>query len=137
MLVHSPLVGAMDSADLYRVNSLRINSSSMWRDSGSDVFSQSYRSEEDEEAAMWAALEKLPTYYRLRKGVLTAAEGNVKEVDVKKLGYKEKKILLDRLVRVAEEDNESFLLKLKNRIELYDLGLFLSPQLILQLFVQI
>eukprot|EP00268_Persea_americana_P030001 TRINITY_DN2901_c0_g1_i1.p1 TRINITY_DN2901_c0_g1~~TRINITY_DN2901_c0_g1_i1.p1 ORF type:complete len:1438 (-),score=266.02 TRINITY_DN2901_c0_g1_i1:200-4513(-) len=107
----------MDSADLYRVSSLRINSNSIWRDTGVDIFSQSYRSEDDEEAATWAALEKLPTYDRLRKGVLTAAEGNLKEVDVKKLGYQEKKILLDRLVKVAEEDNENFLLKLKNRIQ--------------------
>lgn len=115
----------MESADLYRVSSLRINSNSIWRDTGVDVFSQSYRSEDDEEAATWAALEKLPTYDRLRKGVLTAAEGNLKEVDVKKLGYQEKKILLDRLVKVAEDDNEKFLLKLKNRIQQYDYDLFL------------
>ncbi|XXG64025.1 hypothetical protein AAC387_Pa05g2088 [Persea americana] len=106
----------MESADLYRVSSLRKNSNSIWRDTGVDIFSESHRSEDDEEAATWAALEKLPTYDRLRKGVLTAAEGNLNEVDVKKLRYQEKKILLDRLVKVAEDDNENFLLKLKNRI---------------------
>ncbi|XXG63718.1 hypothetical protein AAC387_Pa05g1841 [Persea americana] len=107
----------MESADLYTVSSLRRNSSSIWRNTSADVFSQSYRVEDDEAALKWAALEKLPTFDRLRKGILAGVSGSQREVDIEDLGYEEKKILLDRLIRVAEEDNEKFLLKLKNRID--------------------
>ncbi|XP_077211790.1 pleiotropic drug resistance protein TUR2-like isoform X2 [Tasmannia lanceolata] len=108
----------MNTTDLYRVGSLHRNASSMWRNAGvDDVFSRSSRDEDDEEALKWAALEKLPTYDRIRKGILTSLEGEHKEVDIQDLGFKEKKTLLDRLVRTAEEDNEKFLLKLKNRMD--------------------
>ncbi|XXG63704.1 hypothetical protein AAC387_Pa05g1829 [Persea americana] len=107
----------MDSAGLYRVSSLRRNSSSIWRNGTDDVFSRSNHMENDEEALRWATLEKLPTYDRLRKGILTGPEGERMEVDIESLGYQEKKILLDRLIKIAEEDNEKFLLKLKNRID--------------------
>lgn len=92
--------------------------SSAWR-SGStrDVFSRSSREEDDEEALKWAALEKLPTYSRMRKGILTGAAGERMEIDIENLGFQERKNLMERLVRVAEEDNEKFLRKLKNRLD--------------------
>lgn len=92
---------------------------SAWRSAStrSDVFSTSSRDEDDEEALKWAALEKLPTYDRVRKGILTEPTGQKTEVDVEGLGPVEKKKLVERLVRVAEEDNEKFLLKLKNRLD--------------------
>ncbi|KAJ7962916.1 Pleiotropic drug resistance ABC transporter [Quillaja saponaria] len=108
----------MDGSDIYRAsNSLRANSSSLWRNSGAEVFSRSSREEDDEEALKWAALERLPTYNRLKKGLLAASHGPTNEVDVTDLGLQERKKLLERLVRVAEEDNEKFLLKLKERID--------------------
>ncbi|XP_040969346.1 pleiotropic drug resistance protein 1 isoform X1 [Gossypium hirsutum] len=100
-----------------RAGSLRAGSSSIWRNSAVDVFSRSSRDEDDEEALKWAALEKLPTVARLRKGILTGSQGGANEVDVDNLGWQEKRTLLERLVKVAEEDNERFLLKLKNRID--------------------
>lgn len=81
------------------------------------AFSQSSRDEDDEEALKWAALEKLPTFDRLRKGILVGSRGESDEVDVADLGFQEKKKLMDRLVRTTEEDNEKFLLKFKNRID--------------------
>ncbi|XP_031270302.1 pleiotropic drug resistance protein 1-like [Pistacia vera] len=39
------------------------------------------------------------------------------EIDIHKLGFHEKQQLIDRLVKIAETDNEQFLLKLKNRID--------------------
>ncbi|XP_058004743.1 pleiotropic drug resistance protein 1-like isoform X2 [Hevea brasiliensis] len=75
------------------------------------------REEDDEEALKWAALERLPTYSRLKKGILTTSEGGATEVNVQNLGPKERQYLLENLVKVAEEDNEKFLLKLKNRID--------------------
>lgn len=106
----------MEFGDTIRAGSMRLNSSSIWR-RGDDIFSRSSRDEDDEEALKWAALEKLPTYDRVRRGILTSAAGERKEVDVNNLGLQERTHLLDRLVRVAEEDNEKFLLKLKDRID--------------------
>ncbi|XP_048234095.1 pleiotropic drug resistance protein 1-like [Ricinus communis] len=110
----------MEGGDLYRASSsLRRGGSSIWTNNTiPEVFSRSSREEDDEEALKWAALERLPTYDRLRKGILsTASRSGANEIDVGSLGFHERKLLLERLVRVAEENNEEFLLKLKNRID--------------------
>ncbi|XP_022857343.1 pleiotropic drug resistance protein 1-like isoform X2 [Olea europaea var. sylvestris] len=118
----------MEPGDLYKASSslrvgskhmgsLRANGSSIWRNTGIEVFSRSSRDEDDEEALKWAALEKLPTFDRLRKGLLFGSKGAANEVDVQNLGFQDKRNLLDRLVNVVDEDNEKFLLKLRNRID--------------------
>ncbi|KAG5055430.1 hypothetical protein JHK85_007940 [Glycine max] len=71
--------------------SFRIGNSSIWRHSDANIFSISFHQEDDEEDLKWAAIQKLPTVARLRKALLTSSEG--------------------------EEDNEKFLLKLKERID--------------------
>jgi hypothetical protein len=53
----------------------------------------------------------------MRKGILTGAAAGVEEVDIQGLGMQERKNLIERLVRTAEEDNERFLLKLRDRME--------------------
>ncbi|XVE88990.1 hypothetical protein DITRI_Ditri19aG0114000 [Diplodiscus trichospermus] len=112
----------MEGGDIYKASSslrrsLRAGSSSIWRNNGVEVFSRSSRHEDDEEALKWAALEKLPTVARLRKGILTSSQGGANEIDIYDLGWQERRTLLERLVKVAEEDNEKFLLKLKNRVD--------------------
>lgn len=72
--------------------------------------------EDDEEALKWQAIERLPTYSRMRKSIFVDSQGKSSEVDIKNLSLTERKSLLERLVKVAEEDNEKFLLKLKERI---------------------
>jgi len=96
-------------------SSLRV-SSSIRRDA-SDIFSPSSFEEDDEEALKWAALDKLPTYNRLKKGLLITSNGEVNEIDVTDMGTQRRKEVLERLVRDAEEDNEKFLLKLRERID--------------------
>lgn len=109
--------------DIYRAgHSLKANSrnslSLSRRSNGMEVFSRSSRDENDEEALRWAALEKLPTFNRLRKGLLFGAAGEgASEIDIPNIGFQDKQNLLERLVKVAEEDNEKFLLKLRNRID--------------------
>jgi hypothetical protein len=107
----------MESNEVSRVDSLRRSTSSsnsnIWRNNSMDVFSKSER-EDDEEALKWASIERLPTYLRIRRSIL-----NNEEVDIKKLGLTERKVLLERLVKIAEDDNEKFLLKLKERMERY------------------
>ncbi|KAF3447187.1 hypothetical protein FNV43_RR12367 [Rhamnella rubrinervis] len=107
----------MDGGDFFRVGSARLSSSNVWRNSTIEVFSQSSRNEDDEEALKWAALERLPTYMRVKRGLLTEAEGQSREVDIEEIGVLERKNVLERLVKIAEEDNEKFLKKLKNRID--------------------
>ncbi|KAL7099781.1 hypothetical protein ACP275_09G107200 [Erythranthe tilingii] len=104
-------------------SSFRANSSSFWRNNGLEIFSNSTRQqdeEEDEEALKLAALEKLSTYDRLKKGLLlvgASRSGATSEVDARKLGFQERKDLLDRLIKDVDEDNEKFLSKLRNRID--------------------
>ncbi|KAI6680126.1 hypothetical protein NL676_034007 [Syzygium grande] len=107
----------MDTGDAFRISSARLSSSNIWRNSGKEIFSRSSRDEDDEEALKWAALEKLPTCLRIRRGILAEEEGQIREVDIKNLGSIERRNLLERLLNTAEEDNEKFLLKLKKRIE--------------------
>ncbi|KAL8123013.1 hypothetical protein AgCh_011114 [Apium graveolens] len=122
----------MDGSNLYNLSnsirnsrsrreglgSLRANSSAVWRNSGRDVFAKSSRVEDDEEALKWASLEKLPTFDRLRKGLLFGSQGvGASEVDVYDLGYTERKKILDRLLNVVDEDNEKLLTKLRERVD--------------------
>ncbi|XP_019264835.1 PREDICTED: pleiotropic drug resistance protein 1-like isoform X2 [Nicotiana attenuata] len=105
-------------SDLRGSLSLRVNSTnSIWRNNDVEIFSCSSRDEDDEEALKWAALEKLPTFDRLRKGLLFGSQGAAAEVDIHDLGCQERRNLLERLVKIADEDNEKFLLKLRQRID--------------------
>ncbi|KAL5976778.1 hypothetical protein ACLOJK_021111 [Asimina triloba] len=97
-----------------------------------DVFSRSAGSrrslggiDDDEEALRWAALEKLPTYDRLRTSIFKSyieSENQQsrlvhKEVDVRKLNVEDRQAFIEQIFKVAEEDNEKFLRKFRNRIE--------------------
>lgn len=107
------------AGDILRGSSLQLNGSSIWRNNTIDVFSKSSRHdyEDDEEALKWAAIERLPTFIRIKRGLFTEYEGQVREVDIEKLGMLERQNILERLVKVAEDDNERFLTKLKNRMD--------------------
>ncbi|XP_043694952.1 pleiotropic drug resistance protein 1-like isoform X2 [Telopea speciosissima] len=109
------------SRSISRSNSRGINrvdsyGSFFRRDSASDIFRRSSRAREDddEEALKWAAIQKLPTWNRMRKGILLGGEDGVttKEIDIDCLGPEERKILIERL----EVENDKFFLRLRNRI---------------------
>ncbi|KAJ0238477.1 ABC-transporter N-terminal domain-containing protein [Hirschfeldia incana] len=67
----------------------------------------------DEEALTWAALEKLPTFARLRTTIIQPHE----LVDVTKLGVSDRQKFIDSVFKVTEEDNKKFLKKFRNRID--------------------
>lgn len=90
----------------YRANS-NVTSYSIARSTSQD---------DDEVALKWTALERLPTYERARKGILHGITGDMKEIDLQKLGFEERKDLLERLVRDVN-NNEEFLKRLKSRID--------------------
>lgn len=80
----------------------------------------------DEEALRWANIERLPTYDRARTSVIKSLVQDHdndeaflahKEVNVKNLDVKDKQEFIERNFRVAEEDNERFLRKLRARID--------------------
>ncbi|CAB4303033.1 unnamed protein product [Prunus armeniaca] len=89
------------------------------------------RIDEDEEALIWAAIEKLPTYNRLRTSIIKSfvetddddAQGNKtnkvvhKEVDVLKLNITDRQTFIDTTFKIAEEDNERFLKMIRSRID--------------------
>jgi hypothetical protein len=109
----------MDPAgEIQKVASMRLGGSrSLWRRGDDD----------DEDALLWAALERLPTHDRVRRAIVPIGLGGdeaapawgkgVVDVDVLSLGPSQRRALLERLVRVADEDNERFLLKFKDRID--------------------
>ncbi|PRQ25661.1 putative monosaccharide-transporting ATPase [Rosa chinensis] len=108
------------SCDLENVGHSFHQSGSFWTDNGRAVFSTSSvgeDNEDDEEALKWEALQRLPTFTRLKKGLLTSPQGPAIEVDLHHLELQERKGLIERLVGVVEEDHENFLLRFKNRID--------------------
>ncbi|XP_023516989.1 ABC transporter G family member 38-like [Cucurbita pepo subsp. pepo] len=77
----------------------------------------SFRKDDAQGAALgWDSLQRLPTYQRARIALLHGVTGDLKEIDLQKLDVQETKELLNRVVR-NPEDNEEYLLKLKNRID--------------------
>ncbi|KAF8397869.1 hypothetical protein HHK36_016794 [Tetracentron sinense] len=85
-----------------------------------DVFQRSGR-QDDEEELRWAAIERLPTYDRMRKGILNQVLDNGRivrnEVDVTNLGVQDKKQLMESILKVVEDDNEKLLHRLRDRTD--------------------
>lgn len=91
-----------------------------------DVFQRNStrRQEVDEEEELrWAAIERLPTYDRVRKGMLQQVMSNGRvvrqEMDVTNLGSQDKKQLMESILKVVEDDNERFLQRLRARTDRY------------------
>uniref|UniRef100_A0A453KMS5 ABC transporter domain-containing protein n=1 Tax=Aegilops tauschii subsp. strangulata TaxID=200361 RepID=A0A453KMS5_AEGTS len=105
-----------DAGEIHAFGRSLRRESSVWSRGGEELFSRSSRDEDDEEALRWAALEKLPTYDRARTAVLAMPEGELKEVNVEKLGAQEKHALLQRIAWVGD-DHERFLSKFKDRVD--------------------
>ncbi|XP_062194077.1 ABC transporter G family member 53 isoform X2 [Phragmites australis] len=106
-----------DAGEIHAFGSSLRREGSVWSAASNNVFSQSLsRGEDDEEALRWAALEKLPTYDRARTTVLAMPEGELREVNVQKLGAEERHALLQRLAWVGD-DHQRFLSKFKDRVD--------------------
>lgn len=124
-LAGDDLARSMSSRRSWAASSRRSYTSASFREVWQpppEVFNRSSR-QDDEEELRWAAIERLPTYDRLRKGVLTQVLDNGRivhdEVDVTKLGIQDKKQLMDSMLKVVEDDNEKFLRRLRDRTDRY------------------
>ncbi|XP_057852139.1 pleiotropic drug resistance protein 1-like [Cryptomeria japonica] len=100
--------------------SLRSGSTRMFGRSGSVFGSQHQQKEDEEEALKWAAIERLPTYDRIRTSLLKQSEGTdelLHQVDVRNMALGTRRKLIDRLVKAADQDNGPFLHKLRERFD--------------------
>nr|WDA53445.1 abc transporter g family member 31 [Erycina pusilla] len=84
--------------------------------------SSSYRecAEEEEEALRWAALERLPTFARIRRGLIRREAGDFSEVDVSNLTSCERTALIDRLLGDFG-DPEQFFRRIRQRFDAVNL----------------
>ncbi|XP_059632028.1 pleiotropic drug resistance protein 3-like [Cornus florida] len=81
--------------------------------------------EEDEVELQWAAIEKLPTFKRLRTSLLDSNHdngsrtelGEKRMVDVTKLGPLERHLFIDKLIKHIENDNLQLLQRMRERID--------------------
>uniref|UniRef100_A0A5B7ABS0 Putative pleiotropic drug resistance protein 2-like n=1 Tax=Davidia involucrata TaxID=16924 RepID=A0A5B7ABS0_DAVIN len=116
-LAGDDLARASSSRGSWRSQSIR----DVWQGQ-QDVFQRSSRQvQNDEEELKWAAIERLPTYDRMRTGILRQVMSNGRvvhdEIDVTKLGTQDKKQLMESILKVVEDDNERFLQRLRNRTD--------------------
>ncbi|PSS03109.1 Pleiotropic drug resistance protein [Actinidia chinensis var. chinensis] len=78
---------------------------------------------DDEYALQWAAIERLPTYDRLRSSLFDENDNGKVDVqgkrviDVTKLGAPERHMFIDKLIKHIENDNLRLLQKLRKRID--------------------
>ncbi|XP_049933597.1 pleiotropic drug resistance protein 3-like isoform X2 [Nymphaea colorata] len=83
----------------------------------------SARTDEEDEELYWAAIERLPTFDRLRTSVFDAGNGNDGEaqqkrlVDVTELGAMERHLFIEKLIKDIAEDNKKLLWKLRERLD--------------------
>ncbi|KAL6979806.1 hypothetical protein U1Q18_021462 [Sarracenia purpurea var. burkii] len=87
--------------------------------------------EEDEEVELqWAAIERLPTFRRLRTSLFenssngdddgnrsTECEGKRVATNVTKLSSLQRRLFINKMIKNIEKDNLRFLQKLKDRID--------------------
>lgn len=78
----------------------------------------------DEEIVLqWAAIERLPTFERMRSALVDENGGNKADakrkqvIDVTKLGVLERQMFIEKLIRHVEHDNLRLLRKIRKRID--------------------
>ncbi|XP_019439503.1 PREDICTED: ABC transporter G family member 32 [Lupinus angustifolius] len=77
--------------------------------------------DDDEEALRWAALERLPTYKRARRGIFKNLTGDANEIDVTDLQVQDQKLLIQRLVHSVDDDPNTFFHRMRSRFDAVDL----------------
>ncbi|KAJ0079524.1 hypothetical protein Patl1_23908 [Pistacia atlantica] len=70
-----------------------------------------------EYALQWAAIERLPTFERLKSSLFETDGEGKRVVDVTKLGTLQKHIFIEKLIKNTEHDNLQLLKKIRKRID--------------------
>ncbi|KAI7742385.1 hypothetical protein M8C21_015295, partial [Ambrosia artemisiifolia] len=84
---------------------------------GGDAFEKS-SVQEDEDELRLAAIERLPTYERSRRDVLNQShdDGRIRRSEISSDDHPDKKESIASVLEVIKEDHESFLLRIRERI---------------------
>ncbi|XP_073306955.1 pleiotropic drug resistance protein 3-like isoform X1 [Primulina huaijiensis] len=104
------------------------------RDSSDAPFQplDSSRKEDEEFELQWAAIERLPTFQRLRTSVFDISQETTKTdaeiegkriVNVAKLGALERRLFVQKLIKNVEKDNLRLLKRIRERIDRVDVKL--------------
>lgn len=78
---------------------------------------------DEENMLAWAAIERLPTFDRLRSSIFEEINGNDANVktkrvtDVTKLGAVERHVFIEKMIKHIEHDNLQLLHKIRKRID--------------------
>lgn len=116
------------------IESLRFELEELGRSIRSSSFRHSSRAssmrdndeDDDEVDLQWAAVERLPTWDRLRSSLFDPSaeeeggehgRGKKRVVDVRKIGAIQRRLLIDKLIKHIEIDNRRLLQKLRERID--------------------
>ncbi|XP_057870080.2 ABC transporter G family member 35 [Cryptomeria japonica] len=96
--------------------------SSIFSQASSSRFNEGEDAIDDEEALHWAAIERLPTYDKIRASILKDYDEdgivtNRHIVDVRHLKPLQRHLLIEKLIKDIEKDNEKLLKKLRKRID--------------------
>ncbi|GKV23290.1 hypothetical protein SLEP1_g33037 [Rubroshorea leprosula] len=89
-------------------------------DASAAASSFSMKEDNNEVELQWAAIERLPTFRRIRSSLFPSDGKEERErevIDVTKLGAPERQVFIERLITRVEEDNLRLLKKLKERME--------------------
>ncbi|KAK2973178.1 hypothetical protein RJ640_009808 [Escallonia rubra] len=82
----------------------------------------------DEFTLLWAEIERLPTFERIRSSLFDDTDGDrlgkgKRVIDVTKLGALEQHLLIEKLIKHIENDNLRLLQKLRKRIDMVGMEL--------------
>ncbi|KAL6970177.1 drug-responsive transcription factor pdr3 [Sarracenia purpurea var. burkii] len=86
---------------------------------GSDWDSVPEGNTNEEDELKWAAIQRLPTFRRLRTSLFDSGnlEGKRVMTDVTKLPALERHLFIEKMIKNIEKDNLRFLQKLRDRID--------------------
>jgi hypothetical protein len=118
--------GASKRASVRQSGLSRLSTQRRWGVGPDNVFARdsdlrSSHEQDEEEALKWAALERLPTYDRMRTTILNQMKGSrilPQEIDLRTIGPDDKERLIKRLFAESrtEDDNEHFIQRMRDRI---------------------
>lgn len=78
---------------------------------------------DDERLRLWAEIDRLPTFERLRSSLFNEDDEDIPDakgmriIDVTKLGPEERHMFIEKLIKNTENDNLRLLHKLKKRMD--------------------
>ena len=113
-----PQIVGSGETESWRTDHLRDSLVSLFELEGSGIRSMVFDLEKDdrdvEYAEQWNAIERLPSFKRLRSSLI---DRGVEVVDVTKLGSLDRRIFVEKLIKHIENDNLRLLKKIRARID--------------------